>query len=755
MWSRVVQSTIHGHEVDLSSNDDKHALARATTFQPSTHSTKSRSNTTVYVSAEEIKLVNEKEEEEAIDKYESLTITDKEEIIELPKNTRRGITRYPGSLHLPATANSSNTLQRVDGARRVTFSSGVPPTRIVHSISDYEKEDDYFNCMENAFRQDQERRRQNQHRRHSSRTPRRNSIVVNTWRHAIVLVGWLIAVFVAIIDTLAVSIAAPAMASSYRSFDRIVWLGAAHLLASTIGQPIANQLGASSSLGRRGVVLSAVPLLLIASGLAAFAPTFTILIIARAMAGLSSGAITCIAKDSMQEHMARKYSATIQKILTTTSVLATLIGPLFGGALNESFGWPALFYVIMPFGCIALTLLSLLPRRQLSTSELIDQLAPNVSIARRVGRSIRRDTVALFRFFCSVRPDLLGATLLGIALMLFLQSTSWAGRLYHWVSPIIISLYGGACAILAIFIIVEWRWTKHPIVNPIKHWTRNLWIGSVLSFNSGAIYTALLYYLPVWFQLVHATSSLDTGLWMLPLLVVAQLTGFITGWLLQRWETRFTTDAEACSRSCFYKSGIDPAVLLLVAGQLLTVLGTGLLGLPSNMPRTLTGSTITTGPQLQVMAYIALIGCGLGLTTQSTFMTAKRSFASYNISAVTQTITLARNIGGIIGLAVASSVFTNVFRYEIHSAFKTDNALTNALRLEKDPRLLIFESDTAIQAHMLRCLAQQLDVAAPVARAMQPSTENRLQLAPKEPASTLLDNLSEQNSTVIIKTAAL
>ncbi|KAI8050583.1 major facilitator superfamily domain-containing protein [Syncephalis plumigaleata] len=748
MWSRVLQA-INVYEANRSlesetTRDTASNSSAVAAISSEMVNSDNRSNITVYVSAEEISMPEDEITHTdtsgvAMSLDDASTSRDHDNVEQPSEDIIKVSTlatnpmptaikpRYPSALYLSSSIpSSSDTLHKEASVRKVTFSLDPPPVHTTRRISEYEKYDERTAMKNDSSHNDNgndadtwshdlphdwqsTHRRDTRQRRTSSQSSQNTDIVVRTWRHALVLVGMLVALLAVTMDSLTIPIIAPAMVLHYKSFDKMIWFIAAYLLAYAMGQPIAHQLAVNSSQARRSLMLSALVLFIVSTVSTLFVSTFNALTMTRTITGLSAGIITCLSRDAMLEHIASKYNGFIQRIVTITRVLATLIGPLLGGALTESLGWFAFFYVTISLGGVALVLLALLPRRRRTTTELRESMQmSNLSVWCRVSRAMKRNTSGIINTIKQARVDLLGAVLLSATILLFLQGTAWGGRVYTWFSPTVISFYSGAVAMLVIFLLVEWRWSKHPLVNPSKRWTHNLYIGWLLNFNTGAIYVAILYYLPIWLQTTYATSSLDTGFWMLPLFVTALITSAGTKWLLNRRETRLARRANQQSvsyhRSCFHRNSIDPAVITLIMGQLLMAIGLGMLGLPANIPRNLSNDSLAN-PPMHVVVYIAMVGCGIGFTIQPTLVAVKRNSIHHAANVTTQTLMLARHLGGVVGMAVASSVFANVFHYHLQNVLASSGSLLSIKDLEGDPKLLSLETDATIQLQLTRSLA--------------------------------------------------
>ncbi|MFI7277641.1 MFS transporter [Streptomyces sp. NPDC049879] len=156
-----------------------------------------------------------------------------------------------------------------------------------------------------------------------------------------------------------------------------------------------------------------------------------------------------------------------------------ILGSLLGGVLSEAFGWTAVFYVNVPLAAAAVLL----------TPPLVPADA-----ARTTGR----------------RFDLAGALTStgGITLVVL---TLVQGPVSGWGDPAVVGAAVLGAALLAAFALVEARGAD-PLLPLGLLRGRDLRTGALVTFLSMATFGTLLYFLTVYFQVVHGYGALRTGL---------------------------------------------------------------------------------------------------------------------------------------------------------------------------------------------------------------------------------------------------
>lgn len=176
---------------------------------------------------------------------------------------------------------------------------------------------------------------------------------------------------------------------------------------------------------------------------------------------------------------------------------AFAIGPFVGGALTSAFGWRAIFLANVPIGLLALWI-----------------------AVRRVEES--RDPHAR-------GVDWAGqATLIGGLFLLVLGLLR--GNEDGWGSPAIVAMLAGAVALLAAFVVVEWR-SREPML-PLRLLRQPAFAGPQIAvFALSGSFFAIFLYLTLYLQTVLGLSPIETGLVYLPGTVVMFLVAGATAQL--------------------------------------------------------------------------------------------------------------------------------------------------------------------------------------------------------------------------------
>ena len=147
----------------------------------------------------------------------------------------------------------------------------------------------------------------------------------------------------------------PTLAQAFgASFQQVQWIVLAYLLAITAVIVSVGRLG--DLIGRRRLLLAGIFVFTAASALCGAAPALWLLIAARAVQGLGAAVMMALTMAFVGDTVAKEKTGSAMGLLGTMSAVGTALGPTLGGALITAFGWPAIFFVKVPLGLMALFL---------------------------------------------------------------------------------------------------------------------------------------------------------------------------------------------------------------------------------------------------------------------------------------------------------------------------------------------------------------------------------------------------------------
>jgi EmrB/QacA subfamily drug resistance transporter len=164
-----------------------------------------------------------------------------------------------------------------------------------------------------------------------------------------------LSVLLSSLGTSIANVALPSLAEAFNaSFQAVQWVVIAYLLAITTLIVSTGRLG--DIVGRRRLLLVGIFLFTLASLLCALAPTLWLLIAARALQGLGAAMMMALTMAFVGETVAKEKTGSAIGLLGTMSAIGTALGPSLGGVLIAGLGWPAIFFINLPLGVLALFL---------------------------------------------------------------------------------------------------------------------------------------------------------------------------------------------------------------------------------------------------------------------------------------------------------------------------------------------------------------------------------------------------------------
>lgn len=404
-----------------------------------------------------------------------------------------------------------------------------------------------------------------------------------------VFTGLIIGMFAASISQTIVGPAMPRIVAELGGMDHYSWVATAAMLMSAVIVPIAGKL--SDQYGRRPFFLGGLAIFMVGSLISGFATNFWILVIGRAIQGMGMGTIMPLSQTIIGDIIPARQRGKYQGLMGAVFGLTSVAGPLVGGVITDHLGWRWLFFAAMPVGIAAFVLVALFLH------------PPHTP----------RDA----------KVDVAGMSSLSIALVAILLATSWGGTTYPWASPIIVGLYVGGAAMLAVFIVIETR-AEEPVL-PLRLFRSSIFtLTNIAVFSFAMLMFGAIIYIPVYAQGVLGVNATSSGLILMPLMVMFVVLGIVTGQIV--------------TRTGRYKEFMLTGVVLMGVGVAL-----------------LTRLDHQSTP-LQLSLAMMVLGTGMGMVSQQYVLVIQNAATRRDLGVATASTQFFRNVGSTVGVAVMGTV---------------------------------------------------------------------------------------------------
>ncbi|RDA88050.1 hypothetical protein CP532_5287 [Ophiocordyceps camponoti-leonardi (nom. inval.)] len=420
---------------------------------------------------------------------------------------------------------------------------------------------------------------------------------------ALLIVALCMAVFLVALDQTIIAPALGAITRHFQSVKDIGWYGSAYLLTTTALQPMYGAIYRRFNV--KIVYLAAVFIFEVGSLVAAVAPTSTAFIIGRAVsgmgtAGIFSGSIVIL---SLSMPLARR--PLVFGLIGGMWGIASVAGPLLGGAFTQNVTWRWCFYINLPIGGLAMVIVFFVVHFKRNTAAGSD-----LSFSARVRQL-----------------DLTGIAIFVPAIICLLLALQWGGADYPWRDSHIIGLFVGFGLMIAVFVAVQLWKGDGGTLPPRLFANRNVLCAMLFAFFFGAAFFPLVYYLSLYFQAIQGVSAVQAGIKILPLLLATVFVSILTGVIV--------------SAVGYYNVVIIPCMLLFTVG--------------SGMLTTLDVDT----PLRKWFGYQVLTGLGIGAGFQTGVLVVQTVLPQDMVPVGVACVQFFQALGGAIFVSVAQTLFQN------------------------------------------------------------------------------------------------
>lgn len=401
--------------------------------------------------------------------------------------------------------------------------------------------------------------------------------------------------FMATLDGSIVNIALPVISVKLNAgLSLVQWVITIYLLVITSLLPIFGKSG--DIIDRRKLYGAGFLIFAVGSGFCSLSHNVISLIISRAAQAIGASILMANSPAIIASTFPGQDRGRALGLTGTIVALGTMTGPSLGGVLLNQLGWQSIFYINIPIGLL--------------------------------GYYLTIKHIPSEKFEICNRFNFAGAFLFVISMLSFLLVLS-EGHIWGWFSAKSLAFFALSVISFTVFFNQEKR-SSCPMIDFSLFKNKTFFAGNIAGLFSFIAMFSNSLLLPFYLHEIKHLSPFDIGMLIVPFPITLAIVAPISGYLSERISQRLltTTGLSIMMVGLFYftKLQAESSLLVVVIGQVVMGLGSGLFQSPNN------NSVISSVPKQK-------LGSASGLNA------------------------LIRNLGMMVGTALAVSVFEGVSHY--------------------------------------------------------------------------------------------
>jgi MFS transporter, DHA2 family, multidrug resistance protein len=181
-------------------------------------------------------------------------------------------------------------------------------------------------------------------------------VVEHGLRRVIVSVAVIAATLLEIIDTTIVNVSLPNIQGNFGvAVDEGAWIVTGYIIANVVVIPITPWLAAR--FGRRQYFFASIVIFTIASLMCGLSGSFGQLVFWRVVQGLGGGGLISTSQAILRDTYTLQEQGQAQGIFAMGVIVGPALGPVLGGWITDNWNWHWIFFINLPVGIVAATLI--------------------------------------------------------------------------------------------------------------------------------------------------------------------------------------------------------------------------------------------------------------------------------------------------------------------------------------------------------------------------------------------------------------
>ncbi|KAI9790591.1 MAG: hypothetical protein M1835_000881 [Candelina submexicana] len=399
-------------------------------------------------------------------------------------------------------------------------------------------------------------------------------------------------------STIIATLTAP-ISSSFNSASLLSWLASAYLIANAALQPLSGRLTDIYS-RRTGLVFSNI-FFCAGNLICGLARREWVIILGRVIAGMGGGGLTAISTFVASDLVPLRRRGLWQGFGNVSYGIGSGLGGIFGGWINDIWGWRIAFLIQVPLVVV---------------SGILIYFTVDAPVKETNKPSLKR-------------VDFLGAISLVTTLVFLLVALNSGGNQVPWTHPLVLTTLPLSAVSLGVFIFVEENVASEPII-PVRLLLNRTVASACLTnwFATMSLY-AFLFFGPIFFQ-IQGMSTTAAGARLIPQSLGSAVGSLGAGFIMNK-------------TGRYYILNVGVEGIFVLGGALIATL---MFRTPTWLP----------------FLYFFFSGVGYGGMLTITLL-ALISAVDHKYQAVITSASYAfRSTGSTIGITIASAVFQNILK---------------------------------------------------------------------------------------------
>ncbi|CAN3500806.1 azole resistance protein 1 [Diutina catenulata] len=317
-------------------------------------------------------------------------------------------------------------------------------------------------------------------------------------------VSCILSLFLVALDQTIIATILSEVGNQFNAFSKVAWLTSAFLLPMACLIPSYGKV--SLALGRKWTLIGGIVIFEIGSLVSALANSMDMLIGGRVIQGLGGGTIQTMVTIVLSESVPISRRPLSFMAIGITFTIASVLGPLIGGAFSDNVTWRWCFYINLPIGGVALVILFF----------VFNPPPPTGSWRIKIKRI-----------------DFVGTFLLTSSTVLLLLALSFGGVEFPWRSAAVICCFVLSGVLGICFCVWNFMISKVPLLQPFNFTSVAIQAAANTAAFNFMFFLVITTFLSIYFQVIYDASPWQTGLYLLPLILAVCITSVCNGAFLR------------------------------------------------------------------------------------------------------------------------------------------------------------------------------------------------------------------------------